>query len=241
MRSNPRLSRKLLAVALAIMSVLLAIVPAHAEGGPGGIIPPQARVEGRTYGQWSALWWQWLYSIPWANSPVNDPTGANCGQGQHGQVWFLAETWIPNNTTNTFDFTRDCTIPAGKMLFVALLNAENSLPEAATLPQWDGTWSGGPNSLAGITQGWMDSASVARLTIDGRVFDVLHQPPFRVQAGYDQGSATYTLAPDNILGLPAGTYPFFADGYYVMLAPLSAGDHTLILQGANPGFQTTIT
>jgi hypothetical protein len=44
-----------------------------------------------------------------------------------------------------------------------------------------------------------------------------------------------------------GTYPFFSDGYWVMLAPLSAGTHTIHLHGLAPvpewewTFETEVT
>jgi hypothetical protein len=47
---------------------------------------------GVSYTEWTARWWQWAFSIPVENNPVNDMTGANCAINQHGPVWFLAGT-----------------------------------------------------------------------------------------------------------------------------------------------------
>ena len=45
------------------------------------------------YGEWTARWWQWGYSIPKNINPAYDNTGKNCAQGQSGSVWFLAGTY----------------------------------------------------------------------------------------------------------------------------------------------------
>src|SRR6476659_4355633 len=45
---------------------------------------------GLSYGEWTAKWWQWLYSIQREVNPANDDTGKNCAQDQSGPVWFLA-------------------------------------------------------------------------------------------------------------------------------------------------------
>jgi len=51
-----------------------------------------------------------------------------------------------------------------------------------------------------------------------------------------------TLPADNIFGAPPGTYaPAVADGWYVMLAPLSPGRHTLRFGGATPSFSVNVT
>ena len=68
-----------------------------------------------TYGEWTARWWQWLYSIPEERNPAADETGANCHEGQSGPVWFLAGTFGGLNE-------RVCTIPAGKSLLFPVVN-----------------------------------------------------------------------------------------------------------------------
>jgi len=69
------------------------------------IIPVNANAYGNTYGEWSAEWWQWALSIPAANSPISDTTGANCTQRQSGPVFYLAGTAGGS-------VTRTCIVPA---------------------------------------------------------------------------------------------------------------------------------
>jgi hypothetical protein len=48
------------------------------------IAPINARVLGKTYSEWSALWWQWALEQAASANPLLDTTGANCMSGQAG-------------------------------------------------------------------------------------------------------------------------------------------------------------
>ena len=59
---------------------------------------------------------------------------------------------------------------------------------------------------------------------------------------------TITYPDDNYTGLPAGSYaPNLSNGYWLLLAPLSAGKHTIYFKGSVPpkgsvpGFVTEVT
>jgi hypothetical protein len=79
-----------------------------------GIVPPNARVHGKTYAEWAAAWWQWLWSAPVDVNPGLDETGEFVTWGQSGSVWFIAPNYGGVNE-------RWATIPPGKMLFVDIL------------------------------------------------------------------------------------------------------------------------
>ena len=61
----------------------------------------------------------------------------------------------------------------------------------------------------------------------------------------DEGSFSITLPADNPIGIPAGTYsPQVVDGYWLLLAPLSLGSHTItahIVSNQFGGFEYTLT
>jgi hypothetical protein len=69
------------------------------KGGCLGIYPPDSEPFGRSYGEWSAKWWQWVYSIPLEKNPqlpgvvppghVPAPVTVDCSVGQSEPVWFL--------------------------------------------------------------------------------------------------------------------------------------------------------
>ena len=47
-------------------------------------ISPSSVHRGRTYGEWSAKWWQWAYSVPRSRNPLLDQDGQNSHEGQNG-------------------------------------------------------------------------------------------------------------------------------------------------------------
>ena len=95
-------------------------LPASAQGNPNPQVAPiNSQQYGMTYGQWNARWWQWSFSVPASKNPALATNGAlDCSVGQSGNVWFLAGQFLSAGT-----FTRSCTIPAGKALFIPLINS----------------------------------------------------------------------------------------------------------------------
>src|SRR5438034_7507958 len=95
-----------IALALPIIGLLVGLLAPPASA-TSTIVRPSEKYAGKSYGQWSAAWWQWAADISEPNSPVTDSTGANCAVNQRGPVWFLA-----GNTGGTT--SRTCTVPADK-------------------------------------------------------------------------------------------------------------------------------
>ena len=62
---------------------------------------------GLTYGEWTAKWWQWAYSVSKNDNPSYDDSGRYCSEGQNGPVWFLTGSY-------KHQVDRYCNIPAGK-------------------------------------------------------------------------------------------------------------------------------
>ncbi len=198
------------AVALAVIAIVSAN-PALAgnTGLTSQVFPRDSVVFARTYGDWSAAWWQWAFSIPVSSNPLLDH---DCNTGQSGPVFFLAG----NITGGSSE--RNCTVPAGKSLFFPVLNQIfTSFPAPLTLI----------NEMRAIDASAMDSATGMLVDLDGKQLNNL-QNDFRVT------SVTFdvTLPDDNLFGIPSGEYATAVDdGFYVMLKPLSAGSHTLHFKG----------
>jgi hypothetical protein len=176
------------------------------------VFPPQSHPYGKTYGEWEAAWWQWAFSLPVDHNPLFDTAPASTGQT--GNVWFLGGTFGPSPVT------RDATIPTGKALFFPLINNEASTAEG------NGTTEAELRASAkGVADGIVPSSLFVQ--IDGRSLQGL--------ASYRAQSPLFIYGPlpaNNLLGFPAGTTsPSVADGYYVMLTPLSVGHHTLHFGG----------
>jgi hypothetical protein len=190
-------------------------------------------VYGRTYSDWNAAWQQWAASIPTANHPLFD--NGDCSVGQAGPVWFLGRKFVVQGTPGNFEnVVRYCNVPAGKALYVAILNAEDSLLEEST----PGSQTPGPHlltqigELRAVTAYEMDGVTHLTMQVDGEnIRDIKER--FRVQSP----AYVFTLPADNFftaLGegpFQAGTYfPGVDDGYYVMVAPLPVGHHTIHFQ-----------
>jgi hypothetical protein len=91
---SPHTRRRVAAVVgiVSALAVVLAIPRAFARDQERPVVPPEVNVFGRTYGEWSATWWQWLLSIPAPTNPMLDPTGQHCDVGQSDLLFFLLTT-----------------------------------------------------------------------------------------------------------------------------------------------------
>ena len=82
----------------------------------------------------------------------------------------------------------------------------------------------------------MDNPILLEAEVDGRSLQNLN--------AYRAFSPVFSIThpPDSIFGVPQGTYtPQISDGYWVMLAPLSVGTHTIHFKGILGSFETEVT
>ena len=168
---------------------------------------------GRTQKDWVTDYWKWERSYPVEDDPTADETGARCGQGQRGGVWFLT-----GSTGKTID--RRCTIPAGTALVIP---AVNSLAQSKP---------GVPSQcvpLRAMARNFDNSVRKMHFKIDG----VDHTR----QAVHAVLTDCFTLQ-DNQRGW-LGTAA--ASGRWVFLDPLPPGEHTLEFGGEfSDGFRQDI-
>jgi hypothetical protein len=193
------------------LASVISFSPTILHAGPGvspRVLPPGSSPFGKTYGQWSAAWWQWFMQHPLEGHPGVDSPDFDVRSGQSGNIWFLA---TPFGTVD-----RTVNIPAGTALFVAMANAEaSSLEGSATEADQRASATWQADHIVSV------SCSVDNLVVK-------NLSPYRVQS--PQFSFT---APDPWIFSPApsGEGTSVADGYFVMLAPLSRGVHTIHLTG----------
>jgi len=220
------------ALATVVASLGLWMTPAPAgdkDDHNPGVLPPQSHPFGKSYGEWGAEWWKWAFSIPVPDNPLFDETGAKVAQGQSGHVWFLAGVINVSGTAE-----RHVTIPTGKALFFPIANSDCSTVEGNGTTEED---------LRDCANASLDTVTAASAEIDGRTVKDLRD--------YRHDSPLFTFGPlpdNNVLQFfgvdaPAGTTSISVDaGYYLMLAPLSAGKHTLHFSASfSNGFSLDIT
>ena len=59
------------------------------------VLAPDESVSGASLAEWSARHWQWTVSLPIPVNPGHDVTGATCGYGQSGPVFFIPRNYPP--------------------------------------------------------------------------------------------------------------------------------------------------
>ncbi len=212
-----------------LVSVLLTLTTgtlAQAKGNPNpGILPPNSTPFGLTYGQWNARWWQWALGQPKSTNPVLDTTGEFCATGQKGKVWFLAGM-LTSDQPGSGTAVRSCTIPTGKAIFFPIANAFYiaDAGETAEIAQQK-------------AQEAVDTATDLSAEIDGVPVEEISR--YRIKPPLPIFNFTFPL--DNVYDLTQAEVEFYnnqpasADGYYLMLAPLSRGTHEIHLHAVFPG------
>lgn len=220
------------ALLLSALMILVIAAPAgrvSAAGNPNpGVIPPNANPYGHTYGEWSDMWWQWALSIPVpADDPESHPwfdqTGVNCGRDQSGSVFYLVGVVNESGTA----VRNDCVVPPGKALFFPVLNVE-----------WD-TADGTPqDQLRTMVQGYMSSADESNMVAEVDGVPITNLANYRISKWESPRPYFEITIPDQNMYqyfgctvCTEGRYTAVGDGYYLMLAPLSVGSHTVHFVG----------
>jgi hypothetical protein len=172
------------------------------------VIPPNSHAYGTTYSELAGAWWNWALAAPAAESPLIDPTGENCSNGQAGKIWFLAGSWAG-------DTERSCTVPTGKAIFFPLINGLSFAPEFGTTEA----------EVRADVNSDIDPTNVLVCEIDGVPLDDL----FSYRAESPEGGFTFIVPEGSILydWLLGDRYPAVADGYWLLLPPLPKGDHII--------------
>lgn len=185
------------------------------------VAPVQSNPRGMSYGEWSAAWWQWAFSLPVDHSPLFG--SADCSAGQSGSVWFL-----PGAIVGTPGPSPDCAMRAGTSLFVAVINAECSNLEGS------GTTEGQLRDCAGFIGGLIDPNSL-RASLDGQPLSdlsryLVESPLFSFGPLPDNNLITYFCVAqgEGCPPAPAGTTgSAVGAGVYLMFQPLPVGSHSL--------------
>jgi hypothetical protein len=215
--------------------------PARAALAPGGgsgpvVLPPDGHPLGKTYAGWSAAWWKFNLEQPATHNPILDTTGADCANGQSGPVFFL------DGAFGGGTLTRNCAVPSGKALFFPVVNCENDNTQPVGTPRTTLT----ADQLRAFCQTNMANAHDLSASLDGQDIPGLDapskyrvaSPPFSVVVPEDSIYTHFGLAVT-----PGETItPAVSDGFWLMLAPLTAGSHVVHFHaqiGTDPALDVT--
>jgi hypothetical protein len=213
-------------------AMLIMAVPLTALAAPGATstaVQSTAQKDVKDYSALAAKWWIWALSQPTSTNPLTDTTGAQCGNQQTGDVWFLAGTFNTGGKEK-----RTCSVPAGTNLFFPLINVVDIEPQA-------------DHRTPAYVRGQVASVDVknraSNLTV---TFDGIAIGPDVVQ--YEESPIfAVTLPDDNIFGgaaagAPGGVYEPCADaGYYALIKNALPGKHTLNFTGTLGDFSLDVT
>jgi hypothetical protein len=203
------------------LALLVALTADLAAAGPKPL-PPNSNAFGKGYAELTADWLEWVLSIPAPVNPLNDPDGSDAAVGQSGKVWFLV-----GNTTGGAT-TRTVSVPAGKAVFLPIINYFwINTPEFGD-PEWSPAQEANARAIIGAT---VDTAHDLLLQIDGETIGNVGSLRVRGAVG------ACTIPDDNVFGFPfaPGAHPCVSDGYWALLPPLSAGSHTIRFAGGFAG------
>jgi hypothetical protein len=194
---------------------------ANAQPNPT-VAPVNSKPHGKSYGEWSAEFWKWEFSLPVDHHPLFDT--ADCSAGQSGHVWFLGGTFVTFQVAQGVIkgvANRTCFVPTGTWLFFPVVNNECSTMPGDQLPGF-GT---SPDDLRACAR------FASTHIVPGTLSATLDGVPITALSQYDVTSPLFTFGPlpdNNLFGAPAGaTGSSVSDGIHLMLHPLSVGSHSL--------------
>jgi hypothetical protein len=177
---------------------------------------PTEKPYGRSYGAWTAKWWQWILSIPKPKNPLLDQTGENWMIGQPiSDVWFLAGCYR--------DFERKyphrkIEIPRGRGILFPVLNCEANPLEYPKLHSHE-------DLINHVTH---DVSTVVRKSVS---VNGVSMNPSRVQS--DPQIFKVTLTSNNVFEtMNSGTTYASADGYWIFLKPLPIDRYNICFEGS---------
>ena len=171
---------------------------------------------GRTYGEWTAKWWQWIMAIPKERSPLHDLTGEHWDVDQpSSDVWFLAGNFARKDEVFPH---RKIKIKSGRSFLLPVLNCASSFLTDPDLKTHE--------ELLCHVEDDVNSVVKNELFINGTWYE-----PVRVQS--DPRIFRMTINKDNAFEIKnSGLTEAAADGYWAFLKPDLRGSYTIRFEGS---------
>lgn len=167
---------------------------------------------GKTYSQWAAEWWKWVFKMPVDNHPLFDTAPVSRGQISD-DLWFIGGKITMIGDPSVEMIERDVTIPYGTALFFPVSTVSMMI---ATDDPADSLQILAENSLQNIDEMFCE--------INGS--RVQNLDDFKVSTNEN---FSYELPENNLLNIEPGYYEDdgFAVGYFLLIDNLSKGFHKI--------------
>ena len=172
-----------------------------------GVFALDSKPYGSTYEDWTIKFWQWLIPIPADKSPMTDTTGERCRENQNSSspVFFLV--FLGGGSA-----VRTCDVPVGKAILIPVNVVECSFAEMNVKTE---------EELRRCAEEDESSNPGLFLSVDGKQFKGLET--YRVHS-----RAFDTNFPENnIFAAKPGPTRAVSDGYWIILEPLTPGQHDI--------------
>jgi hypothetical protein len=166
---------------------------------------------GLTFAEHQKNFWKWVLEIPANESPVNDPTGEKCANGQsnsNSSVFYLS-------FNNGGLSERTCKVPAGKGLLIPIMQVEFSEKEVPNASIED---------LRRTATKDQDSVNSLYLEIGDKEYKYDDLVKYRTQTDVFE-----VVFPDKgIFGvIEGGVSKVIGDGFYIITEPLTQGNYSV--------------
>lgn len=223
------MKKKYISLILAGLLTLTVVGAALANNPNPGVVPN----EGLKYGRLGARWWQWALSFPKEDVPYFNTGGpVDISAGQSGRVWFLA------GANNGLTEPRTGVVPTGTRLFFPIANLINDYPcppEFNFEPLPGETLEEFLQRTGNEFMPYFTGADMSA-EIDGVALTDL--PAYRATSSL----FTFTADPAMVAFDPCITgspQVGVAVGYWLLLAPLPPGEHTIHFSAPSWGQDVT--
>lgn len=214
--------------------------PGHTPCGHNPVFAPDASPHGLSYEDWAIRYLQWSLAFPATANPAADTAPPDTAQPRG--VWFLP------TVTGDRTVTRQLSVPAHTPLLLSALsirvnNTECPVDTDLTVEE-----------LTARAEELWSTALEASVTIDGEPvegLDDLQTSPYLVQTGpfpITLADHDNQVAASGLTCVPDGATlePNVARGIFLMIKPLSIGEHTVRIIGIagppeDPAFVKDVT
>jgi hypothetical protein len=167
---------------------------------------------GKSWEEWTALWWKWVLSKPKSDNPGIDETGEKFTTDRSNPyVVFMVGTFGGHSE-------RRYVLPAGMAILFPIINFTTSYKEEPQLKSEADLLARAKQDIddivnkEAIINGWRLKC-LEKYRVQSQVFDL-------------------TLPEDNVFGLEHGPTKAVSDGYWVFLKPLPKGNYDIHASGS---------